>query len=190
MKKKLAGLIACLALLLPQLARAEGWVWMGYYPWTWSDDRQNWLYMWPAGSDGFHVWSYATEQMETIGTVPALPASPQGLRFALTPAAVEPGASVSTVASVDILDSKSDYATIRLAGSETGVDCTWSLAKIASASQMFILRGTNGAACYTLVLNYATDTTGTYFINEPAPEGWSENLGVPTYQGTFVVGDL
>lgn len=190
MNKILTGLIACLALLLPQFARAEGWVWMGVYPWAWSDDRQNWLYMWPAGGDGFHVWSYATEKMETIGTVPALPSAPQGLQFVLTPDAVEPGTASSTVAAVDILDSRSDYATVRLAGSETGVDCTWSLAKIASTSQMYVLRSSSGSACYTLILNFATDTTGTYFLNEPAPAGWSENLGVPTYRGTFVVGDL
>jgi hypothetical protein len=114
MNKKLTGLIACLALLLPQFARAEGCVWMGYYPGL-SDD----------GRTGLHVPSGATASKcgATYGTdgddryrfrcFPPL----RRVSVLPRPAAVERGPP-SPPWPRDILDSKSDYGNIQLAGSE------------------------------------------------------------------------
>jgi hypothetical protein len=65
MKKLQFSILACLMLLIPSLSHAEGWVWMGYYPWVWSCEQDAWLHLTPAGPEGFRVWNDSTQEMET-----------------------------------------------------------------------------------------------------------------------------
>lgn len=190
-------MIACLTLLLfPQFARAEGWVWMGDYPWIWSDQEQSWLYLWPAGAEGFDAWNCSEEGMQTIGKVPAIPWNLSGLSFVLTADSakgVEPD-----VTYINILTYKTSYATIQLPGSEpsgTTPDKRYicSIVRLSSTSQMLVMRGSVSNEpiprdnSYTLILNYLTDTSGTYFFNVPMDDETSMVMGTPTYTGTFVI---
>jgi hypothetical protein len=55
-------------------ASAQGWAWMGEYPYIWDCDAESWQYVMPCGDNGYYAYNYATDEWVTIGDVPSVSA--------------------------------------------------------------------------------------------------------------------
>ena len=63
-KTLLAVCASALSMGTATATASEGWMWMGYYPYAWSEERQDWLFLFDT-----HVtaWSFAQPGMTYIG---------------------------------------------------------------------------------------------------------------------------
>ena len=175
-----AGLLSLTAgMQVSAASDTEEWLWAGYYPWVWSANTNEWLYLQPAGSQGFYAWNNAAE-VHTIGRVPEIEEERQTKLLILETNDAE------IIIPESILVRKSDLAEIRFQLNETvSVDCAWSVAKVSPVGRLYVFRAVETGACYTLYLEYTTDRSGNFTFNEPPVAGAASNIGTPMSYGHF-----